>query len=115
MHKPKWMIAIVVSLMLLVSIAVSQAPETFEMTETETLKLQAKQKDITIYQQQLQLLQQQYSNIQAQMQQTTREYQETVEAVRKAHKWENAQFNYQTGKFEAIPKEPAKTAAPAKK
>ncbi len=116
MRKQKWVVSGMISILLLVGMAIGQSLGTgkFEMTENETLKLQSKQKDVVIYQQQIQLLQQQYGVLQAQMQQANKDYMDTAEAVRKAHNWDDAQFNAQTGQFEEKPKEAAKPSATKK-
>jgi peptidoglycan hydrolase CwlO-like protein len=94
---------VLVSLLLLSIFMVGQtatpAPAAYKLSELQQLKLANKQKDLVIFQQQIQQLQAQYAKVVEESANTSREYTELAEAIRKENKWDDAVFDPQTGTY----------------
>lgn len=83
----------------------SVAPERYEMTELETLKLQNVQKDIALQNAQMSQLQDQFSKLQLQQRSSISDLQKLQDGIKVAHKWGNdVQYNFQTGAWEKAAK-----------
>lgn len=103
----------VLALALVAAFAFAQdsKPKEYKPTEIQQLKLLSTHKDLVIQSQQMQLLQQQYNQVVAANQQSQHEYSELAEQIRKDNKWDDAEFDPQTGTFHQKPAAPKPEAA----